>query len=117
LVGSGLFGAVSYTVSQRRREIAIRMALGAGERTILGDVLKESMMLAGTGLALGIVGAVGLTLATQSLRFDSMLFGVNPREPATYAAAAVILISISIAASLVPAIRASHTAPTTALRE
>lgn len=117
LVGSGLFGVISYTVGQRRREIAIRMALGAGERKILWDVLKEALMLAGTGLALGIASSIGATLLAQSLRFDSLLFGMNSRDPFTYAATAIILTAVAISASLVPALRASHTAPTSALRE
>lgn len=117
LVGSGLFGVISYTVGQRRREIAIRMALGAGEQTILGNVLKEALVLAGAGLALGIVIAVGATLITQSLHFDSLLYGVNPRDPFMYGVAAAVLATVSVAATLIPAIRAAHTSPMRALRE
>jgi predicted permease len=117
LAGSGLFGVISYTVGQQRREIAIRMALGAGAGRILRGVFRESLTLAGAGLALGIGGAMAAARLMQSVRFDAVLFGVNAWDPMTYAAAAGILTAVAIAASLVPAIRASHTAPTRALRE
>ncbi|MBI4904422.1 MAG: ABC transporter permease [Acidobacteria bacterium] len=116
LVGSGLFGVISYTVGQRRREIAIRMALGASQRVILRNVLQEAFLLAGIGLVLGVAAGAGLARISQSLRFDSPLFGVDPRDPATYAAAAAVLLAVAVSASLAPAIRASYTSPSSALR-
>jgi predicted permease len=111
LVVSGLYGVISYTVSQRRREIAIRMALGAGQRRILSGVLKEAVVMAGFGLAIGV--ACGWW---SSRLFESLLFGVKATDPSTYVTALAIVGAVALIASLLPAIRAVRTEPMSALR-
>jgi len=111
LVVSGLYGVISYTVSQRRREIAIRMALGAAQGRILSGVLREAALMTGIGLAIG----VGAGWWSARL-FKSLLFGVEATDPATYAAALGIAGGVAIVASLLPAIRAARTEPMAALR-
>jgi ABC-type antimicrobial peptide transport system permease subunit len=111
LVMSGLYGVISYTISQRRREIAIRMALGAGQGHILNGVLKEALMMASLGLASGV--ACGWW---SSRLFQSLLFGVKATDPATYVSALAIVGGVALIASLLPAIRAARTEPTDALR-
>ena len=111
LVVSGLYGVISYTVSQRRREIAIRMALGAGQRRILNDVLKEAVVMASLGLAIGV--ACGWW---SSRLFEPLLFGVKATDPATYLTTFAIVGGVALIASLLPAIRAARTEPMSALR-
>ena len=111
LVVSGLYGVISYTVSQRRREIAIRLALGAGQSRIVNGVLKEVVILASLGLAIGL--ACGWW---TSRLFESLLFEVQPTDPATYLTALAILGGVALSASLLPAIRAVRTDPMSALR-
>lgn len=111
LVVSGLYGVISYTVSQRRREIAIRMALGAGHRRILSGVLKEALLMSCLGLAIGV--ACGWW---SSRLFRSLLFGVEASDPATYASAIAIVGAVALIASLLPAMRAARTQPMAALR-
>jgi putative ABC transport system permease protein len=111
LVVSGLYGVISYTVSQRRREIAIRMALGAGQSRILKGVLKEAVVMASLGLAIGV--ACGWW---SSRLFESLLFGVTATDPATYLTALAIVGGVALIASLLPAIRAARTEPMSALR-
>lgn len=111
LVVSGLYGVISYTVSQRRREIAIRMALGAGQSRILSGVLKEAVVMTGIGLAIGV--ACGWW---SSRLFESLLFGVKATDPATYVTALAIAGGVALIASLLPAIRAARTEPMSALR-
>ena len=111
LVVSGLYGVISYTVTQRRRELAIRMALGAGQRRILGSVLKEALVMTSLGLVIGV--ACGWW---SSRLFESLLFGVKATDPATYIAALTIAGGVALMASLLPAIRAARTEPMSALR-
>jgi predicted permease len=111
LVVSGLYGVISYTVSQRRREIAIRMALGAGQSRILNGVLKEAVVTASLGLALGVAGGWW-----SSRLFESLLFGVTATDPATYLTVLAIVGGVALLASLLPAIRAARTDPMSALR-
>jgi putative ABC transport system permease protein len=111
LVVSGLYGVISYTVSQRRREIAIRLALGAGQSRILNGVLKEVVVLASVGLAIG--AACGWW---SSRLFESLLFEVKATDPATYLTALAIVGGVALMASLLPAIRAARTDPMSALR-
>ncbi|MGH9632043.1 MAG: ADOP family duplicated permease [Bryobacteraceae bacterium] len=111
LVVSGLYGVISYTVSQRRREIAIRVALGAGQGRILSGVLKEAVVMASFGLAFGV--ACGWW---SSRFFESLLFGVRATDPATYVTAVAIVGFVALIASLLPAISAARTAPMSALR-
>jgi predicted permease len=107
----GIYGVISYSVSQRTREIGVRMALGAARRDVNRLVLKEGFPLILAGLALGLVGAFGLTRLMSAL-----LFGVSPVDPITFASVPVALAVVALVASYVPARRAAGLAPTEALR-
>jgi putative ABC transport system permease protein len=111
LAAIGLYGVISYTVAQRTNEIGIRMALGAQRSRIVQLILGEVAMV----IAVGVVIGVGLTLA-GSKAASSLLFGLKARDPLTLGAAVVILTCIGVAASLVPARRASRLDPMEALR-
>jgi predicted permease len=111
LVVSGLYGVISYTVSQRRREIAIRMTLGADQSRILNGVLKEAVVMASLGLAIGVASGWW-----SSRLFESLLFGVTATDPATYLTTLAIVGGVALMASLLPAIRAARTEPLSALR-
>jgi predicted permease len=107
----GLYGVMSYAVSQRTRELGIRLALGAGNREILRLVLRDGMRLAALGIAIGVVVAFagGRLLASQ-------LFGVSAADPITFSLIALILASVALAASYIPARRATKVDPMLALR-
>jgi putative ABC transport system permease protein len=112
LAAVGLYGVMSIAVSGRRREIGIRMALGARRESILGMVLKEGMGLTLAGLA------VGLVLAAATTRFlASLLFGVAPTDAATFAGIALFFGLVAFVACWLPARRATRVDPTEALRE
>ncbi|HEV2298345.1 MAG TPA: ABC transporter permease [Candidatus Acidoferrales bacterium] len=111
LAAIGLYGVISYTVAQRTNEIGIRMALGAQRSSVLRLILGEVGILIGIGVAAGI----GLTLA-GSKTASSLLFGLKPRDPLTLIVAILILAGIGLAASYVPARRASRLDPMSALR-
>jgi predicted permease len=111
----GIYGVMSFSVSQRTQELGVRMALGADRRRILWMVLRQGSILTGIGLALGVL----ITLALVVLAGDGMqnvLFGVSPRDPLIYAAVAGLVAVISLAASFVPAWRATRVDPMIALR-
>ena len=108
----GLYGVVSYLVTLRRREIGIRMALGADRAAVLRLVLGEGLWIAAAGAALGLVGAVLLVRALRTL-----LFQVQPFDPATFVATTLLLLGCCVLASLLPARRASRTDPQLALRD
>jgi predicted permease len=107
----GLYGVVAYSVAQRRREIGIRMAMGATARDILWSVVREGMIMTGVGLALG--GVIALT-TTQIL--TNLLIGVSARDPLTFLAFASALTVATLTACLVPAWRAARIAPAGAMR-
>jgi putative ABC transport system permease protein len=107
----GLYGVISYMVARRRNEIGIRMSLGADRRSIIGLVLGEAMVLLAIGLGIGLALAVAASSAAASL-----LFGLKAYDPATLAMATVILAVIALAASYIPALRASKLDPLEALR-
>ena len=111
LASIGLYGVMSYSVARRRREIGIRMALGARRSAVMGMVLRRSMALAAAGIALGLAGAAGVTRVLQG-----MLFGVKPSDPVTFAAVALLFAVIAVVASYVPARRAATFDPLEALR-
>jgi predicted permease len=107
----GIYGVVSYVVSQRTREIGIRMAVGAQQKDMIGMFLRHGILLTCAGLVIGWGAAFGLTRLMSSL-----LFGVSAMDPVTYGAVALILGSIALLASFIPAFRASRVDPVDALR-
>ncbi len=107
----GLYGVLSYTVSQRTSELGIRMALGAQRGNVLWIILREALTVTIIGTAIGIATALAATKVLAS-----MLFGLTARDPITLIGAAVILIAVATLAATLPAWRASRTDPMTALR-
>jgi predicted permease len=107
----GIYGIMAYAVSQRTNEIGIRLALGAGRRQVRSMVLKEAGWLAGVGVVCGVVVALWLGRLTKS-----MLYGLQPTDPASLVGAAVLLLSVALLAGWVPAMRASRVEPMEALR-
>ena len=115
LASVGLYGVMSFSVNQRTQEFGIRMALGADNRAILGMVLRQGAWQIGTGLALGL--SLTLVIATLGAEgISNVLFNVSPRDPLTYTSVAVLLASVSMFATLVPARRATRVDPMLALR-
>jgi predicted permease len=112
LASIGLYGILAYSVGRRRREIGVRMALGATRSSVLGLVLREGMSLIGTGVVIGLAAAL---LAGQLL--TGMLYGVSPGDPFSVAAAAIALSAVALIACYLPALRATRVDPLTALRE
>jgi len=111
LASIGVFGVISYTVGQRIREFGIRIAVGATSSDLLKLTLGRGAFLVGSGVLLGLLGAAGLAQLVKSV-----LSGTNPNDPLTFAAATLVLVSIGLLASYLPARRASHVDPTLALR-
>jgi putative ABC transport system permease protein len=107
----GIYGVVSYSVSQRTREMGIRMALGAQPGSLVALVVRHGLWMAAVGIVVGIGGAL---LASRFA--EKMLYGVSASDPVTYAVVAAVLASVAIAASVVPARRASRVDPSLALR-
>jgi predicted permease len=110
LAAVGLYGLISYFVTERTREIGIRMALGARPRDAMGMVLRQGIGLVLAGAGLGLLGAI---FATRLLR--SLVYGVSLRDPITFAAVVVLLVAVAALASYFPARRATRIQPTTAL--
>jgi putative ABC transport system permease protein len=111
LAAIGIYGVMSYAVTQRSHEIGIRMALGAEPRDVLRMIVNEGMQLAGLGLLLGLVGAI---VGTKYL--ESQLYGVRARDPLTFLSVAASLALVALAACYFPARRATKVDPLTALR-
>lgn len=112
LAAVGLYGVMSYTVSQSRRELGLRMALGAGTPDLLRLVLGHALELTAGGLALGAGAALALTRLMGKL-----LYGTSPLDPRAFAAAAVAMAAVAVAACLLPSWRATRTSPLGVLRE
>jgi putative ABC transport system permease protein len=111
LAGIGIYGVIAYSVAQRTREIGIRVALGASERSLIRLVLDRGVVLTLIGLAIGLAGAFALTRLMAS-----MLFGIGARDPMTMASVGIVLASVAMLASYVPARRAMKVDPIVALR-
>jgi predicted permease len=112
LAAIGTYGVLSCMVTERRREIGVRIALGANQGRVLGDVLKQGLGLAAAGLTAGVVGALALTRLMTAL-----LFGVEPSDPTTLAAVMATIAGVAALACVVPAWRASRVDPIVVLRE
>ena len=111
IAGIGLFGVLSYTVALRAREIGVRAALGAQVHDIVGLVVRQSMAIAVAGVAAGLVASLWLTRALQGY-----LYGVTPRDAASFAAVGAVLLAVAALASVVPARRAARVDPVKVLR-
>ncbi len=111
LGGIGLYGVMSYTVAQRTREIAVRIALGATQSQVTKLVLRDALRLTLTGLGLGIIAALALVHL-----LSSMLYEVRPTDPLTFAGMSIFLGAIALFASCLPARRAARVDPMVALR-
>ena len=112
LAALGVYGVMAYLVTRRTREIGIRMAIGARPEQVRGQILRESLALAVTAVVAGVAGAWGLTRY-----LSSMLYGVTALDAVTFSAAALVLVAVAMAASLMPARKASRVDPVVALRE
>jgi putative ABC transport system permease protein len=112
LAAIGTYGVLSYMVAERRREIGIRLALGADHSRVLGQIMKQGLLLTAVGLVAGLAGAFGVNRLIAS-----MLFGVQPTDPATMIAVVGTIASVAVIACWVPAWRASRLDPNVVLRE
>ena len=108
----GMYGVLSYSVAQRRREIGIRMALGADAACVRGAMLRQALLLTGAGIALGGVGALALSRVLGTL-----LYEVSPADPTTFAVVTALVVLVAAAAAWLPARRATRVDPLVVLRE
>ena len=110
----GIYGVLAYSVTRRVREIGIRMALGAEKHTILRLIIGQGLRMVALGVAIGIAGALALSRVVSS--FSHLLYGVGTADPLTFAAVSALLVVVATGACWIPAYRAMHVDPTTALR-
>jgi ABC-type antimicrobial peptide transport system permease subunit len=112
LAVSGIYGLMALFVSRRRREIGVRMALGAEGRDVLRLVLRQGLRLLGLGMAFGLVGMIASATILRHL-----LYGISPFEPTVVVSGAALMVAVGLLGSLVPALRATHlNNPAAALR-
>jgi len=111
LAGVGVYGVLSFSVSQRTQEMGVRIALGATQSDVLGLVVRQGVALAGAGVVLGLLGAFGITRVIRSL-----LYNVTPTDPISFGGVALFLAAIAVLASYLPARRATNVDPIIALR-
>jgi ABC-type antimicrobial peptide transport system permease subunit len=111
LASLGIYGVISYGVSQRVQEIGVRMALGATAGHVQGQVLRETLRLALSGVAVGLVASVALARLISTLLYET-----SPVDPMTFAATGALLVTVAALAGYLPALRASRVDPMTALR-
>ncbi len=108
----GLYGVLAYSVEQRRREVGVRVAMGATPKQILGFVMGEGLRLTAIGVILGVVAALALSRSLTAL-----LYEVRPTDPPVYLAVGALLLAVAVAAAYPPARRAMRVDPVVALRE
>lgn len=112
LSGIGIYGVLAYSVSQRKREFGIRMALGAESGAVVRSVAGQGLRLAGVGLLVGVFAAFALTRL-----MDTLLYGVVPSDPTVFGSVSAILATVALVASMIPSLRATRIDPNKALRE
>jgi len=111
LAVSGIYGVLSYAVAQRTREFGIRSALGSSPGTTLRLVTREGLGLISLGVAIGLMGSIAVTRL-----LSAMLYGVSPLDRGTWAVTTVLLVTIALLATLIPAFRAARADPLLAIR-
>jgi len=107
----GIYAVLAYSIAERTQEIGIRMAIGATGGSIAAMVLRRTLLLTGTGVALGTAGALAVTRV-----LENFLFEVRPTDPVTFGAVSALLVAVALLAGLLPARRASTVDPLVALR-
>ena len=111
LAAVGIYGVLAYLVARRTHEIGIRLAMGADRSQVVGLVLKQALALTGSGIVAGLLAALALSRAMQSL-----LYQVGPTDPVTFATVPIALMVVALAGSAIPAFRATRVSPLVALR-
>jgi putative ABC transport system permease protein len=111
LAAVGLYGLISYSVTQRTREIGLRMALGADAGRVLSATIRQALTLALSGMVIGVLVALAASRVMANLLYD-----ISPVDPLTYVGVSLVLVIVAVVAGLIPALRATRVDPATALR-